>query len=276
MKDLKGKVVVITGAASGMGQAAAVAFANQGSRVVAIDINEEGLKKTVSLLDGKSAESMSMKVDLTSEESVKEMAETVIDKYGGADVLVNVAGVLMLGDFADSPLKQWKWVVDVNLFGQANTIHYLLPAMIERKSGHIVNVASAAGLFPITCLSAYTASKHASVGFSEVLSQELREHGILVTTVCPGGSNTPMGESMITHGFSQTEKLSLSNTSSLRKFLTSPEDLADLMVKSVLDEKPGIVAMRGTRILHFIHKYLPAMYRWMMKSVRAGINKNIR
>lgn len=275
MKDLKDKVVVITGAASGMGQAAAVAFAREGARVVAVDINEEGLKTTLSMLDGRSSESMSVKVDLTSENDVKEMAETVIDRYGGADVLVNVAGVLVAGDFADFPLEQWKWVINVNLFGQANTIHYLLPSMIAKKSGHIVNVTSAAGLFPITCLSAYTASKHAAVGFSEVLSTELREHGILVTTVCPGGTNTPMGNKMITHGFSRADKLS-EGLGSFGKYITQPEDLAELMVKSVLGEKTGIVAMRGTRILHFIHKYFPGLYRLMMKGVRAGINRSLR
>lgn len=275
MKDLRNKVVVITGAASGMGQCAALAFAERGSKVMALDINEEGLKKTKSLLDEIGVENMTFKVDLTSTDDVKRMTDEVVEKYGGADVLVNVAGVLIAGDFADTPLEQWKWVVDVNLFGPANTIHCLLPSMIAKKSGHIVNVTSAAGLFPITCLGAYTASKHAAVGFSEVLSTELREHGILVTTVCPGGTNTPMGSAMIAHGFSQADKLS-GGVGSFGKYITQPEDLAELMVKSVLEEKTGIVAMRGTRILHFIYRYFPRLFRFMMKGVRSGINRSLR
>lgn len=278
MKDLENKIVFVTGAAGGLGLETAKAFARKGSLVIAVDIDAKRLEQAELLLREIKPECRAFAVDLTSKESVKDLAGKIIGSYGGVDVIVNVAGVVMLADFADSPLDKWKWVVEVNLFGQVHPIHYLLPSMISRNSGHIVNVSSAAGLLPIPSFSAYTASKYASVGFSHVLSQELREKGITVTNICPGPMNTPMldtAEVPVTTDRKWTESF-LKYGMYWKRFLTSPERLARLAVRSVQEDKSGIVTTRGIKTADFIFKYFPGLYNQIIKGVRSGMNSSKR
>lgn len=266
MKNLTDSVVLVTGAASGMGKSAALTFANMGSKIIATDINGEGLKETKQLLDDMNAESTIMTADIANSDAVKEMTDMVIEKYGAPDVILNVAGICAMGEFIHMPLEDIKRIVDVNLLGQIYTTHYLLPEMAKKKSGHIVNVASAAGLYPVACLSAYNASKYGLVGFSEAISHELNDYGIRVTTICPGGTDTGMIDSIGVHGFSK-EKID-KYKGVLRPFLTDPQVLADMMVESVVEEREGIYPTKGTGVLHYIAKYMQRLYRFLIKSMK--------
>lgn len=138
MKDLENKVVLITGAAGGLGLETAKAFAKKGSTVVAADIDEDRLERALVLLQEIKPECRAYAVDLTSAESVEEMAARIIEIYGGVDVIVNVAGVVMLADFIDSPLKKWKWVVEgesgivtTRGIGTANFVYKYMPALFN-------------------------------------------------------------------------------------------------------------------------------------------------
>jgi NAD(P)-dependent dehydrogenase (short-subunit alcohol dehydrogenase family) len=187
MKDLKGRQVLVTGAASGIGLECARAFARRGANLIVSDINAAGLDKVQDEITAMGVRCFAWTCDVSNEESVANFATAVQQAVGPIDVLVNNAGVAFLGSFEQTPLSEWRRIYEVNVLGIVHCIRAFLPAM--RKAGgarKIVNVASAAGFSPLPNMSAYAASKHAVVGLSEVLAQELRDTDISVLVVCPG------------------------------------------------------------------------------------------
>ena len=193
MKPLNDRIVVITGAASGIGLECARSFAKRGARLVISDINAEALEKARLELTAGGARCLAIACDVAREDSVNAFASAVHAEVGAVDVLVNNAGVAFLGSFEETPLAQWRRILDINVLGIVHCVDAFLPAM--RAAGgkrKIVNVASLAGFAPAPNMSAYAASKHAVVGLSEVLALELHDTGISVLIVCPGIINTPI------------------------------------------------------------------------------------
>ncbi len=191
MKALQGKWVLVTGAASGIGLECARAFAKRGANLVISDINAAALGKVQSDIAAMGVECLAQTCDVSSEESVEQLAAAVHESAARLDVLVNNAGVAFLGGFQETPITEWRRIYDINVLGIVHCTRAFLPAM--RKAGgerKIVNVASAAGFSPLPNMSAYAASKHAVVGLSEVLAQELHDTDVSVLVVCPGIINT--------------------------------------------------------------------------------------
>ncbi|MCJ7451052.1 MAG: SDR family NAD(P)-dependent oxidoreductase [Steroidobacteraceae bacterium] len=193
MKPLKDRLVLITGAASGIGLECGRSFAKRGARLVISDINAEALETARLELTAGGARCDAIACDVASEDSVNELAAAVKREIGTVDVLVNNAGVAFLGSFEETPLAQWRRILDINVLGIVHCVNAFLPSM--RAAGgkrKIVNVASLAGFAPAPNMSAYGASKHAVVGLSEVLALELHDTDISVLIVCPGIINTPI------------------------------------------------------------------------------------
>ncbi|MGB7737799.1 MAG: SDR family oxidoreductase [Steroidobacteraceae bacterium] len=191
MRNLKGKVVLVTGAASGIGLECARAFSQRGANIVISDINAAALEQVRAEIAATGAQCFARACDVASEASVAEFATAVHQAVGPVDVLVNNAGVAFLGGFEQTPLAEWRRIYDINVLGIVHCIRAFLPAMrTAGGSRKIVNIASAAGFSPLPNMSAYAASKHAVVGLSEVLAQELHETAISVLVVCPGIVNT--------------------------------------------------------------------------------------
>ncbi len=193
MKPLKDRIVLITGAASGIGLECARSFAKRGARLVISDVNAEALEKARLDLTAGRARCHAFACDVASEASVNALAAAVQKDIGAVDVLVNNAGVAFLGSFEETPLAQWRRILDINVLGIVHCVDAFLPSM--RAAGgkrKIVNVASLAGFAPAPNMSAYAASKHAVVGLSEVLALELHDTDISVLIVCPGIINTPI------------------------------------------------------------------------------------
>jgi NAD(P)-dependent dehydrogenase (short-subunit alcohol dehydrogenase family) len=191
MKELQGKVVLVTGAASGIGLECARAFAKRGANLVISDVNAAGLETAAAGISAEGVRCFARTCDVSQEQSVAAFAAAVHEAVGPVDVLVNNAGVAYLGGFEETPLAEWRRIYDINVLGIVHCIRAFLPGM--RKAGgarKIVNVASGAGFSPLPNMSAYAASKHAVVGLSEVLAQELYETDISVLVVCPGIINT--------------------------------------------------------------------------------------
>ncbi len=185
--DFAGKVVVVTGAASGIGRETALAFARRGARVVICDIDGEGLEKVRLEVEGLCCEAIVHNVDVADAAQVERLCDDVYRGMGRVDVLVNNAGVGIGGKFEDMTLDQWHWIVGVNLWGVVHGCHYFYPRMIAQGGGgHIVNTASGAGLSPLPTMTAYCCTKSAIVGFSETLRAEAALHGIGVSAICPG------------------------------------------------------------------------------------------
>jgi 3-oxoacyl-[acyl-carrier protein] reductase len=183
---LQGKVALITGAGSGIGRASAERFAAEGAQVVAVDL--KGAEETVAAIDAAGGEGLALSTDVADEDAVAAMAEAALERFGQVDVLMNNAGIL--DDYlpaADTPTDVWRRVLGVNLDAQFFTSRALIPQMVERGDGAIINVASTAGLNGGNGGAAYTTSKHAIIGFTRQLCFDYARQGI-----CPGAVETGM------------------------------------------------------------------------------------
>jgi len=191
--SVSGRVAVVTGAASGIGRATAHALAQRGAALALCDIDEIGLERTSHELRGVASRVFAERADVTDEAGVARFAASVERELGVADLIVNSAGIVVVGRFLETPLADWNRLIDVNLTGTVRVCRAFLPALVARgRGGYVVNVASAAAFTTLGDLSAYGASKHALVGLSQGLTEELFEHGIGVSLICPGFVDTPI------------------------------------------------------------------------------------
>lgn len=196
IRDLTEKVVVVTGAGSGIGRATASAFARQGARVHAVDIDGEAVRDLETQCAREGGRVTAHQVDCTDSQAMQSLADRLQELEGRIDVLHNNAGVCVGGEAARLDLKDWRWITDVNYWGVVNGIHAFLPHMIEQGGhAHIVNTASMAGLVGLPYVAPYCATKFAVVGLSESLDAELAVHDIRVTAVCTGMVRTNVGRS---------------------------------------------------------------------------------
>ena len=188
MQELRGKVAVITGGASGMGRAFADRFAAAGMRIAIADIEVPVLEQAVAELESSGAEVIGVRCDVSDHESVRDFGRAVEEAFGSAHVVCLNAGVASGGLIAEQSLKSWRWVLGVNLFGIVHGLDVFLPGLIEQDEGHVVMTASIAGHTSFAGLGPYNASKHATVTIAETLYSELREvgSGVGVSCLCPG------------------------------------------------------------------------------------------
>jgi short-subunit dehydrogenase len=193
MKELEGKVAVITGAAGGIGRALAAHAAEQGMKLVLGDRDEAGLEAAGAELAARGATLVTVATDVADPAALERLAERTFGAFGGAHLLVNNAGVAYANSAWETPLAEYRRGLDVNLYGVIHALHAFVPRMLSSgQPGHIVNVASAAGLLAVANLGAYSAAKFAVVGLSESLFQDLRvrKAPIGVSVVCPSWVRT--------------------------------------------------------------------------------------
>jgi len=190
MTSIKGKVVLITGGAQGLGLNAAGEFAEEGSILILTDINEVSLSEAKSILEAKGAEVHTYKVDVTVKKEVEKLAEKVLEKFGKVDIIINNAGIGHHAELEETSLDTWRKLMDVNFWGPLYHIYAFLPSMKERREGHIVNVSSGQAFFRMPTWGAYSAIKLAIGAVSEILHFELEKYNIQVTTIYPYMINT--------------------------------------------------------------------------------------
>jgi short-subunit dehydrogenase len=189
--DFKDKVVVVTGAASGIGREMALAFARRGARLAIVDIVEPGLQGVRDELASMGTEVHLHVVDVSRAEEVEALCENVYRDMGRVDVLCNNAGVIAIGKFEDLSLEDVEWIMGVNLRGVMHGCHFFYPRMVAQGGGgHIVNTASGGGMAPLPFCAAYCCTKYAVVGLSETLRAEAALHGIGVSAICPAVVST--------------------------------------------------------------------------------------
>ena len=194
--DLKGQVAVVTGAGRGIGRAVSLALAQRGAKVAVLARTQSEIEETAALIK-KSGIAQPFAVDVTDEASVLRAMQKVEAALGPVDTLINSAGQLgRIGPFVDSEPAEWCHVIDVNLRGPMMCTRTVLPGMMERGRGRIVNIAS--GVMPYPYLSAYVTSKTALVRFSEILAAEVRSRGVYVFAIAPGTTRTAMSEHSLT------------------------------------------------------------------------------
>jgi NAD(P)-dependent dehydrogenase (short-subunit alcohol dehydrogenase family) len=191
MEDLKGKVSVVTGGASGIGRALCWEFAREGAHVVVADLDEAGMAETAAGVTSAGTRAVTVRTDVSKLASVQALAERAWKEFGGVHVLCNNAGVVVHGGLEAATHRDWEWILGVNLWGVIHGVETFVPRMIAQKQpGHIVNTASMAGLIASQGLGVYNTSKYAVVGLSETLQKDLRRHNIGVSVLCPMGVST--------------------------------------------------------------------------------------
>lgn len=195
MEDFKGKVAVVTGAASGIGLAATERFLAEGMKVVLADIEKESLDRQVARLSSEGGDVLGVICDVRDPGSVAGLAQRTLSAFGGVHVVFNNAGVAPAGPMLDTSPADWRWIVDVNILGVAYGVTTFGPILRDAGEGHIINTASEAGLVTNSMLGMYAATKHAVVGLSESLYRELDGTGVHVHCLCPNLVATRIFES---------------------------------------------------------------------------------
>ena len=226
------KRVLITGGASGLGKSLATYFLSQGHHVCIVDVNDERGKQALESFSatGTQGEVFFQRCDVTKADDLQAAVNAVTDRWGGLDVMVNNAGVAGGGPFDWVSNEDWQWIMDINFFGVLRGCQAAVPIMKEQGSGHIVNIASMAGLLNPPGMSSYNISKAAVVSLSETLVAELEPFGIGVTCVCPSFFKTNLGESMRSPDESTSDNLAklMDNSDEL-----SAEDIAKMIHDAV-------------------------------------------
>lgn len=257
MKDVRDRIVLVTGGASGIGFCTAEEFARAGATVILTDINAAALAEAAERLGRGGATVHTRVVDVTDRAQVEETARWVLATFGRLDVLVNNAGIGYHGEMAETSLETWKKLIDVNLWGVLYHIHAFLPSMLERGRGHIVNVSSGQAFFRLPTWGAYAAIKAAAGAFSEVLGFEVRRRGVHVTTVYPFMVNTPFYRGV--EGETLAAKLSMKL---LPYYSMTPERVGRIIFEAVRDER-RVEMVSPLNVLGFYAHLLPPVFAAM-------------
>lgn len=265
------QLVVITGGGSGIGRETALAFARGGAEIVISDLNLDGAKQTVSLVEAEGGVAHAYSVDVSDEAAVTEHAATVIAAHGVPDVLVNNAGIGQAGDFFDTPASDFDRVLRVNLGGVVNGCRTFGAAMAERGlGGHIVNLSSMAAYTPQRGFSAYSTSKSAVFMFSDCLRAELAGKGIGVHTICPGIVHTNIVTTTRFSGLSaQDEAAKQARYDELyRRRDYGPEKVAEQIVRAVRDDRAIVPVTPEAHLQYYFHRLAPAIGRFVAARVK--------
>ncbi|MFF8946325.1 SDR family oxidoreductase [Streptomyces sp. NPDC014864] len=265
-----GQLVLVTGAGSGIGRATALAFAEAGARVVAVDRDAEAAARTAELsrLHGAPA-AWAETVDVSDEPAMEKLAAKVTDAYGVVDVLVNNAGIGLAGSFLDTTPEDWRKVLDVNLWGVIHGCRLFGRQMAERgQGGHIVNTASAAAYQPSRALPAYSTSKAAVLMLSECLRAELAGRDIGVTAVCPGFVNTAITSTARFAGVGAEEERRRQKRAArlygLRNY--PPEKVADAILRAVARNEAVVPVTPEARVLRAMSRFTPGALRRLARA----------
>jgi 2-hydroxycyclohexanecarboxyl-CoA dehydrogenase len=229
VRGLSGKVVLITGAGRGMGQAMAERLAAEGARVAVTDIDGDSAVAAAKALDGAAG----FRLDITAAAEVTARITEIAEALGPIDALVNNAGWDRLSPFLDTDEDLWDRIIDINLRGPIRMTKAVLPGMVERGGGRIVNISSDAGRVGSTGEAVYSACKAGIIGFTKTVAREMARHGITVNAVCPGPTDTPLLQGMV----GDHEKLieSLKRGIPLGR-LGQPDDIAGAVAFIVSDD----------------------------------------
>ncbi len=253
-------VVVITGAASGIGRALAVRFSRESVAGIAIcDVDEAGLAETAGLANGPVPISAHV-VDTSKLDQIERFRDEVLAKHGRATHLINNAGVGLLGTFEQISIEDFEWLMGINFWGVVYGCRVFLPVFKEQESAHIVNISSVFGLVAPPEQTAYCSSKFAVRGFTESLRHELEETHIRVSTVHPGGIKTNIARNSRI-GQDTPEEFKDQGVKFFDKVAqTTPEQAAETIVRGIKNENPRILIGKDAHAINIVSRLFPRLY----------------
>lgn len=260
---------VITGAGDGLGRAIALELGKRGARVLVSDLDEARAKETAERLERRGTEAHAMRVDVGDAEAMRALAERADELWGGADVLVNNAGIAVVGEFAKIPLEQWRLEIDVNLNGVIYGCHHFVPRLARNAGGgYILNVASSAGLLSAPLMAPYNVTKAGVVALSETLYAELASQKIHVTALCPTFFRTNIHRRAQAFG---------GNTSEAANKLVgearwSAEEIAVHAIDGMLGDKLYVIPQLDGKLLWRVKRALGSGFH---ASVRFGLRRGL-
>jgi len=249
--QLNGKVGIVTGGASGIGRAIALALAKAGADVVLADLNEPAGQATVQALEAIGRKAFFQQTDVSKREEAKRLIDATVSRFDRLDILVNNAGLQHVAPIQDFPEEQWDLLLGVMLTGAFLLTKYAFPHMMRQRFGRVINIASVHGLVASPFKAAYVAAKHGLLGLTKVLAVEGAAYNITAVALCPGYVRTPLVEEQIAdqakaHGISEQEVMEqVILARQAVKRLLEPEEVADLVVFLSTDHASGIT---GTHI----------------------------
>lgn len=256
-----GKVCVVTGAASGIGRAVAVALAASGAKLALTDINDAGLLETVEMIGGANQHKVDV-MDMADADAIAAYAPDVEAALGPADYVFNIAGLSRFGDFRNTPSESFEKVMDVNFYGMVRMSKAFLEQLIQTKGG-LINVSSIYGIIGVPGQAHYCASKFGIRGFSESLSQEMEDYGVTVTSVHPGGVKTNVvrnGEvDSLKHMGTTKDKLIENFDKNAAK--TSAEEAANIILDGTVRKKLLILVGGDATFVQRLTRVFPVRYR---------------
>lgn len=271
MRQFKDKVCVITGAASGIGAACAKAMAAQGAIIVGTDLRRDMLEETAQAVREQGGRMDTHLADVSDRDAMFALADKVADAHGGADLVLNNAGVAHSAPVHEMTIENFEWVMNINFWGVVHGTQAFLPQLMARGSGHIANVSSIFGLVGVPTQSAYNAAKFGVLGFTEALRHELHGTDIGVTTIHPGGINT----NIVRHArLPQGPDAEAEREEAILRFQqfarTEPEGAAKTIMNGIRKNKARVLIGGDAYYVDWVRRLLPAGYMKLMPFLRIG------
>ena len=267
VRNLSGKTVLVTGAASGIGRESALAFARRGAHLFLGDVNQAGLGETATAIRALGRTVQTRVVNVAERESMRAWAAEVHAAVDAVDILMNNAGVGLGGGALHTTLEDWDWIVGINLFGVIHGCHFFVPRMVARgRGGHVVNVASAAAFVATEALAAYSTTKFAVLGLSEALRAELAPHGIGVTAVCPGMINTAITATIPLRGPDATPEVRQRIVELYRRRNYGPQRVAENVLRAVQRNRAVAPIAIEAWAMYYLKRLAPRLVAWLNRN----------
>lgn len=268
-KFFSGSVVVVTGGASGIGKEIVKQLVPTGAVLIVVGRNRKTGKQFLKEMKNNGRAIDFEHVDMVNKKDVQAMFKRIIKKYGRIDYFFNNAGAFLGGEMRDSKIEDWHSITENNILSTMNGTHFAYQHMIEQETGHIVNVASAAGLFPVPAMGIYGASKYAIVGLTHELRNEAKALNVKVSVVCPTVINTPLYNSAI------YARVDAAKALASRRRLQTPEVAAKRIIRGVKRNKATIHTSIATQLGWMLYRIAPGLYnigaRRVLKVYRAKL-----
>ena len=262
MREIRGKVALVTGAASGIGRETALALAREGARLIICDVNESALAIVREELASISECLLAERVDVSNFDQMQAFADRVHDFVPCVDILVNNAGVAVMGDTLTTTMEDWRWIVSINLWGPIHGCHLFVPEMVRNaKGGHVVNVSSMLGFTPTPYIVGYTTTKFGVLGMSLCMRTDLRMYKIGVSVVCPGFINTNIIKDTRIRGISDKEKARELVQRACARRNYGPDRVARAIVRAVKRNQAIVPITIESKFAYYLNRLWPAAAR---------------